>query len=89
LNQAGLTVLVDETCRDRPAKQGEEDDQAEQGQVDLVIRLSGRHISSIRSGLREDAVRIYVDIRCDVDVVSGIKVVHLYEFLATRGNAQT
>lgn len=76
LKKAELTVLVDETCGDRPSKQGEEDDQAEQGQVNLVIRLSGRHISSIRSRLRKYAIRIYVGIRCDVDVVSDAKVVH-------------
>jgi hypothetical protein len=44
--------------------------------MDLVIRLSGRHMSSICSGLRKYAIGIYVGIRCDVDVVSDAKVVH-------------
>lgn len=52
LDQGELTVLVDETCGDRPSKQGEEDDQAEQGQVDLVIRLRGRHMALLCTSCR-------------------------------------
>lgn len=54
-----------------------------------MICLGGRHISSIRSKLREYAIWIYVGIRCDVDADSDAKVVSSYESLAARRKAQT